>query len=115
MSQDADVIIVAAGQGAAAEHVLQGTGIDLANRQGVVETAPFALMLRLHAQDRQRGDGPSRQQRIAQVEQRIPPTPEGGIGRRTKGGKRSKVRGVHTPHSATLRGSLEAAQDRSKG
>jgi hypothetical protein len=104
----------ATGQRVPAEQVLQGAGADLASRQGVVEATPFALMLRLHAQERQRGDWPSGQERIAQLEERIASTTKGRIGRRTKGGKRGKVRGVHASHSATARGSPETTQDRSK-
>jgi hypothetical protein len=71
----------------AAEQVLQGAGTGLANREGIIEAAPAALLLRLHTQYWQRADGLARAQRIAEFEERIPSTPQGRVGRGTKGSK----------------------------
>src|SRR5258706_13813695 len=79
---DADIDRIdgfAAGQGVADEQLLQAAGVDLPNRQGVVEAAPAAPMLRLHAEQRQRRDGASRQQRIAQRYKDTPPPSEASI------------------------------------
>jgi len=103
--------------------LLQRSAAHLANGQGVLEAAPAALLLRLHAQERQRGNSAGRQQRIAQrvslnayrstriaqLKERVPATPKGRIGRCTKDSKRGKLSGIHAPHSATLRGSPELA------
>jgi len=59
----------------AGKQVLQRAVADQAGRQRVVETAPAAPLLRLHAEQRQRGNRPGRQQRVAEFTQGIlPPT-----------------------------------------
>ncbi len=100
---------LATGQRMIGQQLLQRSAAHLANGQGVIEAAPAALMLRLHAQERQRGNRAGRQQRIAQLKERVSATPKGRIGRCTKGSKRGKLSGIHAPHSATLRGSPELA------
>src|SRR5262249_1350437 len=88
-------------QGMVGRQVLQTVDTDLADRQGVVETAPLALMQRLYTQEGQGGDGAGREQRVTQFKERIAATPKGSIGRRTKGREYGKVSGVHTLHSLT--------------
>jgi hypothetical protein len=73
------------------------------------------LMLRLHAQHWQRGDGSCRQQGVAQLEERVSSTPTGCVGRSAKGGQRGKMSGFHTPHPVTLRRLSEAVRDPSPG
>jgi hypothetical protein len=89
-------------QGPGDKRMLKRAAVDLADRQRVIQTAPSALMLRLDAEQRQRGDGSSRQQRVTQLEQGIPPTPKGGISRSTKGRERGKGSGFHIPYCVTL-------------
>src|SRR5258708_37012673 len=96
------------------EQMLQGPAADLADRQRIIEAAPAALMQWLHAEQRQRGDRPSGEQRIAQLKKRIPASPKGSVGRRAKCGQRDKVSSIHTPYSATPRRLPETIPDRSK-
>jgi hypothetical protein len=102
-------------QGMLGEQRLHACGTDLADRECVVEAAPATLMLRLHAQQRQRGDRSRRQQRVAQLEERVLSTHTGRVGRRAKGGQRGKLSGFHTPHSVTLRRWPEAMRGSSPG
>ena len=97
-------------QGLGGKRMLKRATVDLANRQRVIQTAPSALMLRLHAEHWQRGNGSSRQQGVTQLEQGIPPTPKGGIGRSTKGSERGKLSGFHIAYCVTLRRSPEAPE-----
>src|SRR5260221_8256257 len=76
----------AAGQRVADEQLLQAAGAELPNRQGIVEAAPAAPMLRLHTEQRQRWDGAGRQQRVAQLEEGILPPTEGGRRRGAEAG-----------------------------
>jgi hypothetical protein len=89
----------AAGQGVADEQLLQAAGAELPNRQGVLEAAPAAPMLRLHAEQRQRRDGAGRQQGVAQFEEGVLPSTEGGIRRGAEAGKRGK--GIHVVQFGT--------------
>ena len=81
--------------------VLQAAGADLPNRQGVVEAAPAAPMLRLNTEQRQRWDGAGRQQGVAQLEEGILPPTEGGIRRGAEASKRGK--GIHVVQFGTYR------------
>jgi hypothetical protein len=83
----------AASQRALGEQRLQACGADLADRERIGEAAPAMLMLRLHAQQWQRGDGSCRQQGVAQLEERVSSTPTGCVGRSAKGGQRGKMSG----------------------
>src|SRR5258706_9927546 len=99
---DADIDRIdgfAAGQGVADEQLLQAAGVDLPNRQGVVEAAPAAPMLRLNAEQRQRRDRAGRQQRIAQLEEGILPPSEGSIRRGAEASKGGK--GIHVAQFGT--------------
>jgi hypothetical protein len=79
------------------------------------QTIPSALMLWLDAEHWQRGNGSSRQQGGAQLEQGVPPTLKGGSGRSTKGRERGTGSGFPSLYGVTLRRSPEAPQPPVRG
>jgi hypothetical protein len=102
-------------QGMLDEQGLQVRRADLASAQRVIETAPATSMLRLDAEQWERGDGASREQGVTQLKHGVSSTPKGRIGRGTNGDQRGKLRGVHVSQSVTLRHSPQAPHSPLRG
>ena len=79
----------------AGEQVAQPLGVDAAVGKGGVAAAPAALVDRLQAQVRQRGDRLGAQQRVAQLKQRIGAAGEAGVQLSPEQAKPRKGEGWH--------------------
>jgi Recombinase/Recombinase zinc beta ribbon domain len=102
-------------QGMLGKQGLQAWHADPPSAQRVIETAPATSMLRLDAEQWERGDGAGREQGVTQLKQSVSSTPKGRIGGGTNGDQRGKMSGVHASQSVTLRHSPEAPHSPLRG